>query len=56
MLQSFIAFHINGVSNFVYMITSNLSFFIIFISFLWMVFLYLKQEVENATGEEQIII
>ena len=56
MLKSFIAFHVNGVSNFLYLITNNIGMVIMFVAFLGMVLLYLLCEIENATSEEQVII
>ena len=56
MLRSLIAFHINGVSNFTYLITSNIWFALLFAGLIGTIFLNLKSQVDSSIGEEQRII
>lgn len=56
MLDSFIAFNINGISNFIYMITSNLWFLLLLVGVVGTIVLLLKEEVDTAIREEQNII
>lgn len=56
MLNSFIAFHVNAVSNFIYMITSNLWFLLLLIGVTGTIILNLKEEIDVAVREEQNII
>lgn len=56
MWQSFQAFNINAINNFLYMITSNMWFFLILIGVVGTIILRLKEEVDSAVREEQNII
>lgn len=47
MLDSFIAFNINGISNFIYMITSNLWFLLLLVGVVGTIVLLLKEEVDT---------
>ena len=53
MLDSFIAFNINGISNFIYMITSNLWFLLLLVGVVGTIVLLLKEEVDTAVREER---
>lgn len=55
-MDSFTAFNINAVNNFIYMLTSNLWFFLIIIGVIGTIILQLKEEVDTAVREEQNII
>ena len=55
-MDSFVAFNINAVNNFIYMLTSNLWFFLIIIGVVGTIILQLKEEVDTAVREEQNII
>jgi len=56
MWQSFRAFNINAINNFIYIITSNLWFFLIIIGVIGTIILLLKEEVDISVKEEQNII
>lgn len=56
LLQSIIAFHVNSVSNFLYLITSNLWMLLVVVALLWNVFLNLKLTVDDSINEKQVII
>lgn len=56
MLESFLAFHVNGINYFIYMITSNFWLFLILIGMAGTIILQLKEEVDTAVREEQNII
>ncbi len=56
MLDSFIAFHINAVSNFVYMVTSNLWLLLLIVGVVGTIALNLKEEIDVSVREEQNII
>ena len=56
MLKSLIAFHVNGFSNLVYMITSNFWFSLLMLSMLCTVFLNLKARIDQSINEDQRII
>ena len=56
MLQSFIAFHVNGVSNIIYLITHNFWIFLIIFGLFGTILLNLKEEVDMSHNEEQNII
>ena len=53
MLDSFLAFHL---SNFIYMISSNLWFLLLLFGVLGTIILLLKEEVDTSIREEQNII
>lgn len=55
-LNSFVAFNVNAVNNFIYMLTSNLSFFLIVGGVIGTIVLQLKEEVDISVREEQNII
>lgn len=55
-MDSFFAFNINAVNNFLYMISSNLWFFLIIFGAIGTIVLLLKEEVDTAVREEQNII
>ena len=55
-LDSFVAFNVNAVNNFMYMLTSNLSFFLIIGGVIGTIVLQLKEEVDTTVREEQNII
>ena len=55
-MDSFFAFNINAVNNFLYMISSNLWFFLIIFGAIGTIILLLKEEVDTAVREEQNII
>lgn len=56
MLESFLAFNVNGINYFIYMITSNFWLFLILIGMAGTIILQLKEEVDTAVREEQNII
>ena len=56
MLDSFVAFHINAVSNFAYMVTSNLWLLLLIVGVVGTISLNLKEEIDVAVREEQNII
>lgn len=56
MLSSFLAFHVNAVSNFAYMVTSNLWFLLLIIGVVGTIALNLKEEIDVSVREEQNII
>lgn len=56
MLDSFFAFHLNAISNFIYMITSNLWFLLLLFGVIGTIILLLKEEVDTSIREEQNII
>ena len=56
MLDSFLAFHLNAISNFIYMISSNLWFLLLLFGVLGTIILLLKEEVDTSIREEQNII
>lgn len=55
-MNSFIAFNINAVNNFIYILTSNLWFFLIIIGVVGTIALQLKEEIDDSVREEQNII
>lgn len=55
-MNSFIAFNINAVNNFIYILTSNLWFFLIIIGVIGTIALQLKEEIDDSVREEQNII
>lgn len=55
-MSDFLTFHYNAVSNFIYMLTSNLWFFLLLIGVVGTIFLLLKEEVDTSVREEQNII
>ena len=56
MLNSFLAFHVNAVSNFAYMVTSNLWFLLLIIGVVGTIALNLKEEIDVSVREEQNLI
>lgn len=56
MLDSFLAFNINGTNYFIYMLTSNFWLFLIVIGMAGTIALLLKEEVDTSIREEQNII
>lgn len=56
MWESFKAFNINGINNFLYIITSNFWFFLIIIGVIGTIILLLKEEIDTSVREEQNII
>lgn len=56
MLNSFFAFHVNAVSHFVYMISSNLWFLLLLVGVIGTIILLLKEEIDTSIREEQNII
>lgn len=55
-MSDFIAFNVNAVSNFVYVLTSNLWFMLMILSVAGTILLLLKEEIDTAVHEEQNII
>ena len=51
MLNSFLAFHVNAVSNFAYMVTSNLWFLLLIIGVVGTIALNLKEEIDVSVRE-----
>lgn len=56
LMESFLAFNQNALSNFAYMLTSNFWFSFLLIGVIGTIILYLKEEVDTAVHEEQNII
>lgn len=56
LIKSLIAFHVNGISNIAYLLTSNFWIFLLIFGLIGTVLLNLKEEVEMANREEQNII
>lgn len=56
MFSSFLAFNMNALSNFIYMVTSNGWMFLMIFSLFGTLVLRLKEQVDIASGEEQNII
>lgn len=56
MLTSFIAFNVNAVNYFIYLITSDLSLFLVIIACIGTIILKVKNEVDVSNYEEQSII
>lgn len=55
-MKSFIAFNINAVSNFLYILSSNLFFILLIIGVVGTIFLLLKDEIDESVREEQNIL
>nr|WP_303180712.1 hypothetical protein [Lachnoclostridium phocaeense] len=55
-MSDFIAFNMNAVSNFLYVLTSNTWFFMLLLSVIGTITMLLKEEVDDAVREEQNII
>ncbi len=53
MWESFKAFNINAVNNFIYLMSSNFWFIFLLIGVIGTIILLLKDEVDNSIGEEQ---
>ena len=53
MLNSFLAFHVNAVSNFAYMVTSNLWFILLIIGVVGTIALNLKEEICVSLRKDQ---
>ena len=56
LFRSFLAFNINGINYFIYMLTSNFWLFLIVIGMAGTIALLLKEEVDTSIREEQNII
>ena len=56
MLDSFIAFNINGINFLIYMLTSNFWLFLLILGMVGTIILQLKAEIDTAVREEQNII
>lgn len=56
MFNSFTAFNVNALSNFVYMVTSNGWMFLMIFSLFGTIVLRLKEQVDTSVREEQNII
>lgn len=56
MADDFIAFNVNAVSNFLYLLQSNGFFILLLISVVGTIVLMLKEEVDTSVREEQNII
>ena len=56
MWESFVSFNVNGVGNFIYILTSNPWFLMLLTGFVGTVILQLKEEVDTSIREEQNII
>ena len=55
-MKDFIAFNMNAISNFLYVLTSNTWFFMLLMSVIGTISMLLKEEVDTAIREEQNII
>jgi hypothetical protein len=56
MLESFIAFNVNALNYFIYLITSDLSMFLVIAACIGTIVLKVKSEIDTSTYEEQNII
>ena len=56
MWQSFLAFNQNAVSNFIYLMTSNVWFMLLLIGMAGTVFLQLKDEIDKSVNDTQRIL
>ena len=56
MLESFLAFNQNAVSNFLYLLSSNSFLFLLIIGVLGTIFLKLKEEYDVAANDKHSII
>lgn len=56
MLESFLAFNQNAVSNFLYLLSSNSVLFLLIIGVLGTIFLKLKEEYDVAANDKHSII
>ena len=56
MLESFIAFNQNAVSNFLYVLSANSYFILLLVGVIGTIALYLKEDVDTAVYEEQNMI
>ena len=56
MWDSFVAFHVNAVSNFAWMVSSNWWFLLLIIGVVGTIALNLKEEIDVSVREEQNII
>ena len=55
-MKSFIAFNINAISNFLYILSSNIFFFMLIVSVVGTIILLLKDEIDDSVREEQNIL
>lgn len=55
-MKSFIAFNINAVSNFLYILSSNLFFILLIMGVVGTIVLLLKDEIDESVREEQNIL
>lgn len=56
LLSSFAAFNVNGFSNFIYLMTSSWSFFLLLAAAFGMAILKVKEQVDLAVCEEQNVL
>lgn len=56
MLDSFVAFNVNAVSHFIYLLTDNLFLLLLIASVAGTIILNLKDEIDNSVREEQNVI
>ena len=54
--DSFIAFHVNGISNLLYVLTTNWWFLLIMAAAIACIVMYLKDAVESTVHEEQQVL
>lgn len=55
-MKSLIAFNINAISNFLYILSSNIFFIMLIISVIGSIVLLLKEEIDDSVREEQNIL
>lgn len=55
-MKSFIAFNLNAISNFLYILTSNVFFIMLIIGVIGTIVLLLKEEIDTSVREEQNIL
>lgn len=56
MLDSFLAFNVNAVSHFIYLLTDNLFLLLLIASVIGTILLKLKDEIDSSIREEQNVI
>lgn len=56
LLDSLIAFHINGMNNLIYIMTTNVWFLLSGVGVTAIMFMSLKKEIDDTTREKQNII
>jgi len=56
MLESFKAFNINAVSNFLYLITSNYWFLLLIAGVIGVIVLSLKEEIDTSYDDSQSVL